>query len=64
MMDDASLQVYLNLSDDEAAAIIPALTPERRALYDRMAEVELDLNMGVTPPGVIVCHPRCGGRRV
>lgn len=57
-MDDESLAVFLNLSPKEAAAYIPTLTPERRALYDRMASVCIDLNMGVVPDGVIVCK-RC-----
>ena len=58
---DESLAAFLNLSSTEAALIIPRLTPERRAIYERMAEVVIDLNMGVTPPGVIVCRER--GRR-
>lgn len=63
-MDDASLAAFLNLTEEEAAIIIPSLTPAKRAVYERMAEVEVDLNMGVIPEGVIVCHPRCGGRRI
>lgn len=55
-MDDASLAVFLGLNEDEARIIIPDLTPERRALYERMADVCVDLSMGVTPPGVIVCR--------
>jgi hypothetical protein len=57
-MDDASLQVFLSLSDKEMAALIPQLTAAKRAVFDRMAEVEIDLNMGVVPDGVIVCNPK------
>jgi hypothetical protein len=56
MMDDESLAVFLCLSGKEAAAFIPQLTPERRAVYERMALVEIDLNMGVGPDDVIVCR--------
>lgn len=59
-MDDASLAVFLNLSDEEAAIIIPKLTAEKRATYARMAEVVADLNMGVIPDGIMVCRPKCG----
>lgn len=63
-MDDASLAAFLNLTEEEAAIIIPGLTPEKRAVFERMADVVADLNMGVIPEGVIVCHPRCGGRKI
>jgi len=57
-MSDESLAAFLNLSDAEAAAVIPKLTPEKRALYVRMAEVCADLNMGIVPDGVIVCREK------
>lgn len=57
-MDDASLAVYLGLSEIEAAIVIPTMPPEHRAVYERMARVEADLNMGVVPEGVIVCRER------
>jgi hypothetical protein len=60
-MDDASLAVFLNISEAEAAVIIPGLTPAKRALYERMASVCADLNMGIVPEGVMVCRPKCGG---
>ncbi len=63
-MTDESLAVYLNLDEREAAIILPKLTAKQRAVYERMAEVEADLNMGVVPDGVIVCRPKCGGRYV
>lgn len=63
-MSDESLAAFLNLSNDEAAIIIPALTPGKRSLYEKMASVCADLNMGVEPKGVFVCRPKCGGRHV
>lgn len=57
-MDDASLAAFMNLSEPEAAVIIPSLTPERRAVFERMASVCADLNMGIVPDGVIVCGER------
>jgi hypothetical protein len=57
-MTDESLAVYLCLSDKEAAKFFPKLSPEKRAVYERMAEVEIDLNMGVIPDGVLVCRPK------
>lgn len=60
-MTDADLAAFLNLSDEDAAIIIPKLEPAKRATFERMAEVVVDLNMGVVPPGVIVCRER--GRR-
>lgn len=63
-MDDASLAAFMNLTDDEAAIIIPSLSPEKRAVFERMADVVADINMGVVPDGVIVCRPKCGGRHV
>lgn len=62
-MDDASLAAFLNLSDEEAAVIIPAMRPggkfeKKRAVFERMASVVADLNMGIVPDGVIVCKPK------
>lgn len=57
-MTDESLQAFLNLSDREWAAFLPQITPEKRALYERMASVVVDLNMGIVPEGVIACHPK------
>ena len=55
-MTDAELIAYLNLNEDEAKVIIPQLTPERRAVFEKMSEVEHLLNKGIVPPGVIVCR--------
>ncbi len=59
-MTDTELASFLCLSPDEAAKILPKLSPERRAAYERMAEVTLELNLwqaglGPKPSGVIVC---------
>lgn len=57
-MTDESLAAFLCLSGKEAAAFFPQLTPERRATYERMVEVAIDLEMGVVPDGVLVCRPK------
>jgi hypothetical protein len=57
-MDDASLAVFLGLTEEEAAIAIPCLTPQKRALYERMTDVCADLNMGIVPDGVIVCREK------
>lgn len=64
-MTDDELAAWLNLTPAEAAIIIPKLTPERRATYERMAgvynEVVLwEAGVGPLPAGVIVCRPRRG----
>ena len=41
-MTDAELAGYLHLTPEEAAIVLPKLTPARRALYDRMRQVELE----------------------
>ena len=61
-MDDKSLAAFLGFTDEEAAIAIPKLKPSERALYERMADVCADLNMGVVPDGVIVCRERKGRR--
>jgi hypothetical protein len=38
-MTDAELRAFLNLTEAEALVIIPRLTPEKRAAYERMADV-------------------------
>lgn len=65
-MTDAQLATYLGFKPDDdqvaVARFIANLTPECRALYDRMATVEIELNLwtdglGQKPEGVIVCKP-------
>jgi hypothetical protein len=61
-MSDESLAVFLGFTPEEIAAhpnLISGLSPERRALFERMADVVADLNMGVVPDGVIACKPSC-----
>ncbi|HSM79192.1 MAG TPA: hypothetical protein VLT57_16250 [Bryobacteraceae bacterium] len=73
-MSDEQLSAYLGFKpeDDQVkvAKFIAELAPARRALYDRMAQVEIELNLwtaglGPKPTGVIVCedkHTRHGKR--
>lgn len=61
-MTDAELTKYLGFKpeDDQmkVARFIAELSPERRALYDRMYEVDLwTAGVGPKPEGVIVCKP-------
>lgn len=58
-MTDAELAVYLNLTPAEAAIVIPQVSPEKRALYDRMRELEVevalwDAGLGPKPQGVLI----------
>jgi hypothetical protein len=57
-MDDESLAVFLGLNAKDAAKYIPTLSPEKRSVFERMAEVVIDLEMGVVPDGVIACNPK------
>jgi hypothetical protein len=62
-MTDAELQKGLHLSDAEAAVIIPKLTPEKRATYERMLKFADDWNLyaagfGPRPTGALVDTPR------
>lgn len=58
-MTDQELATYLRLTPEEAAIALPKISPERRAVYERMAviEGEVDLwqrGLGRRPKGVIV----------
>lgn len=58
-MTDAELQRFLCLSDEEAANVIPKLSPERRATYRRMSEVAIEAELwlqglGPKPEGVLI----------
>lgn len=62
-MSDLELAKFLGVGWVEGAIIIPALTPRKRAAYERMAEVcdEIDLwqaGVGPKPSGVILCGPK------
>lgn len=66
-MTDAELAEYLHLSPAEAAIVIPKLTPERRAVYERMKQVEIEAALWIAglapkPKGVLIDLAR--GRRV
>ena len=67
-MTDAELTAYLNITPEEAAIILPKLTPERRAVYDRMKQVEIDAalwveGLGPKPTGVLIDTERATKRR-
>ena len=67
-MTDAELTDYLHLSPEEAAIVLPQLTPERRALYTLMKQVELEAalwseGLGPKPAGVLVDTQRSVRRR-
>lgn len=44
-MNDQELTEYLNLTPADAAIVIPKLTPQRRATYDRMKQLELEFDL-------------------
>ena len=62
-MNDEQLAAYLGLTMDPARDQIMAnITPETRAMYDRMAQVEMEIalwqqGLGPKPSGVILCRP-------
>lgn len=67
-MTDAELAAYLHLSADDAAIILPKITPEKRALYARMQEVEREAalwmeGLGPKPQGVLIDTDRDIKRR-
>lgn len=67
-MNDTELAEYLNLTPDEAAIVLPTLTPQRRALYDRMKQVEIEASLwaeglGPKPQGVLIDTERSTRRR-
>jgi hypothetical protein len=67
-MTDAELAEYLRLSPQEAAIVLPQLTAERRALYARMKQVEIESalwteGLGPKPAGVFIDTERSVRRR-
>lgn len=67
-MTDTELAEYLHLTPTEAAIVIPKLTPWRRALYDRMKQVEIEAalwieGLGPKPTGVLIDTERSTRRR-
>ena len=61
-MTDLELAKFLGIADDERwPRAIAKLDPKKRAMYERMAQVEIESNLwqaglGPKPEGVIVCH--------
>lgn len=58
-MSDSDLSRYLNLTPDEAARVIPKLTPEKRAACMRLGKFADDWNLyaaglGPRPTGALV----------
>lgn len=58
-MNDDELTAYLCLTPEQALIVIPKITPDRRALYDRMRQVEIEAalwvqGLGPKPDGVLL----------
>lgn len=66
-MNDQELAEYLNLTPADAAIVIPKLTPQRRATYDRMKQLELEFDLwliGLGPkPDALIDSDRSTQRR-
>lgn len=67
-MTDAELVEYLHLTPAQAAIVLPKLTPEKRAIYDRMKQVEIEAalwvnGLGPKPTGVLLDTERDIKRR-
>ncbi len=63
-MTDDELADFLGIKGKQGCAVILAnITPEKRATYERMREVETEVHLwqrgvGPKPEGVIICGPR------
>lgn len=62
-MNDAELAGYLHITLEQAATYIPKLTPEKRALFDRMKNLENEIELwqaglGPKPTGVLMDFER------
>ena len=58
-MNDAELAEYLHLTPDEAAIVIPQITPSKRELYNRMKQFQTEAELwargeGPPPAGVLL----------
>lgn len=67
-MTDAELAEYLHLTPQKAAIALPRLAPERRAVYERMKQVEIEAalwseGLGPKPQGVLLDTDRGTRRR-
>lgn len=68
MMTDTELAEYLHLTPAEAAIVIPKLTSGKRAVYERMKQVEIEAalwseGLGPKPQGVLIDTERSTQRR-
>ena len=68
IMDDSELARYLHLTPDEAAKVIPKLTPEQRTTYMRLGKFGDDWNLyaagfGPRPTGALVDTERSTKKR-
>lgn len=62
-MSDEELAEWLHLTPAEAVIVIPKLTPQRRATYDRMKALETELflwenGLGPKPQGILLDYDR------
>ena len=62
-MDDTELAAYLHLSPTEAAIVIPKLSAQHRAVYNRMKAVETELflwenGLGPKPQNILIDFDR------
>lgn len=69
-MTDTELEVFLGIAGTkECAKIMASITPEKRALYESMANLETEVKLwqaglGLKPKGVIICGcRRCQPRK-
>jgi hypothetical protein len=67
-MTDTELAKYLHLKPEDAAIVIPKLTPAKRAVYDRMRQVEIECELwtaglGPKPQGVLIDTERSTRQR-
>lgn len=58
-MTDAELAEYLDLTPVEAEIVIPRLTPAKRAVYERLKQVEIEATLWAEglvpkPQGVLI----------
>jgi hypothetical protein len=60
-MTDEELMAFLGVGMEHADKVLPTITPERRALYDKMRRIEWFANgKGPREPGVLYDY---SGRR-
>lgn len=68
-MTDAELETFLGIAGTkECAKIMASVTPEQRALYERMATLEIEVELwlaglGPKPTGVLIDLVRGSRRR-